>query len=263
MKIKFVFLLVVAVIIISCSKNKVQDAEYPLPVIYLSQAAKIKHSGVVAYKLPSNIHNQVINFTIAGNNFVIPVGVVRSGLDLKGETVVNFLQSAVNDPKLYGANSEQLPADKITIPSNVTFKSGEGNTQADLNVNLDFLVNSFINTPEKEYVTKIDITTNAANAQLSPDMSSVILQIDPKVIIMPVANFTSYIFNDTKTANFVNVSLNATAFEWDFGDGSAKVTDASPSHNYSAAGSYTVTLKVKGVSNLIPVAVKTTIVTII
>jgi PKD repeat protein len=41
---------------------------------------------------------------------------------------------------------------------------------------------------------------------------------------------------------FVNSSSNATSYTWDFGDGSAAGTAASPVHSYSADGTYTVKL---------------------
>ena len=41
--------------------------------------------------------------------------------------------------------------------------------------------------------------------------------------------------------SFGNCSENASSFEWDFGDGNTS-TDVQPSHSYSSAGTYTVTL---------------------
>ena len=41
--------------------------------------------------------------------------------------------------------------------------------------------------------------------------------------------------------SFVNASVNATGYEWDFGDGNSSA-DAEPTHTYEAAGTYTVTL---------------------
>ena len=39
-------------------------------------------------------------------------------------------------------------------------------------------------------------------------------------------------------------SMNASEYEWDFGDGSSTSTDANPSHTYTTAGTYTVKLMV-------------------
>ena len=47
------------------------------------------------------------------------------------------------------------------------------------------------------------------------------------------------------TVNFVNTSLNSTTYLWNFGDGGTS-TSANPSHTYTSAGSYTVTLYASG-----------------
>ena len=47
------------------------------------------------------------------------------------------------------------------------------------------------------------------------------------------------------TANFTNESQSASIFEWNFGDGETS-TEESPSHVYTEAGTYTVTLSIGG-----------------
>lgn len=39
-------------------------------------------------------------------------------------------------------------------------------------------------------------------------------------------------------------SMNANSYEWDFGDGTTKSTEANPAHTYSTAGTFTVKLMV-------------------
>jgi hypothetical protein len=48
------------------------------------------------------------------------------------------------------------------------------------------------------------------------------------------------------TVNVTNTSTNAVTYTWDFGDGSPINTTASPSHTYSANGTYTIILTVTG-----------------
>lgn len=48
------------------------------------------------------------------------------------------------------------------------------------------------------------------------------------------------------TVNFNNMSVNGTTFTWNFGDGSPVSNDLSPSHTYTANGTYTVTLDIDG-----------------
>jgi PKD repeat protein len=44
------------------------------------------------------------------------------------------------------------------------------------------------------------------------------------------------------TAHFTNTSIGAKTYSWDFGDDSQPSSEANPSHNYTAAGTYTVQL---------------------
>ena len=55
----------------------------------------------------------------------------------------------------------------------------------------------------------------------------------------PVADFTSSAFSETVT--FVNSSMGATEYLWDFGDGNTSVEE-NPSYTYAMNGTYTVTL---------------------
>ncbi len=50
------------------------------------------------------------------------------------------------------------------------------------------------------------------------------------------------------TVNFLNASLNATSYAWDFGDGGTS-TAPNPSHTYNSAGNYTITLVANGTGN--------------
>lgn len=82
-----------------------------------------------------------------------------------------------------------------------------------------------------------------------------------------IANFTAA--NTTScgipfTASFTSLSTNAGTYSWNFGDGSAVSTLMNPSHTYTAAGSYTVTLTIQGQSgcNGSDVETKTNFITI-
>ncbi|GBL35407.1 xanthomonalisin [Filimonas sp.] len=58
---------------------------------------------------------------------------------------------------------------------------------------------------------------------------------------LPRAGFSST--NIQSQYSFTNQSLRSTQYEWNFGDGSSISTTPSPVHNYTAIGTYTVTLK--------------------
>ncbi|WP_422859572.1 PKD domain-containing protein [Flagellimonas sp. S174] len=61
-------------------------------------------------------------------------------------------------------------------------------------------------------------------------------------MINPTAAFTTE--EDFLEVAFTDESTNAESYSWDFGDGSATVTDANPVHTYANAGTYTVSLTV-------------------
>lgn len=78
------------------------------------------------------------------------------------------------------------------------------------------------------------VTLTVSNAAGSSSFSQNIV-VDPS----PTASFTSSV--NGLTASFTNGSSNATSYSWDFGDSSSS-TDANPTHDYAADGTYTVVL---------------------
>lgn len=82
------------------------------------------------------------------------------------------------------------------------------------------------------------------------------------ILLLPVTNFTFLAqTGNTKLINFTNTSTKCVSYSWNFGDGSAVSTETSPSHTYTAAGTYTVVLTGKGDTGVI--ATKSIIVTAI
>lgn len=61
----------------------------------------------------------------------------------------------------------------------------------------------------------------------------------------PTASFTFTLATNGEV-DFSNTSQNATAYSWDFGDGTTKVTNASPGHVYAVNGKYNVVLTATG-----------------
>ncbi|NLU55872.1 MAG: PKD domain-containing protein, partial [Methanosarcina thermophila] len=87
------------------------------------------------------------------------------------------------------------------------------------------------------------VTLEASNANGTDSKSSTITVLRQPV--PPVADFSSSVTEGYAplTVQFTDLSQNAAEWSWDFGDG-ASSSEQSPSHTYSAAGSYTVTLTV-------------------
>jgi PKD repeat protein len=67
----------------------------------------------------------------------------------------------------------------------------------------------------------------------------------------PVAGFTmSHTTAETGTEiTFTNTSVNATSYQWNFGDGGTS-TATNPKHTYTAAGNYEITLEVTGLGGV-------------
>jgi PKD repeat protein len=71
----------------------------------------------------------------------------------------------------------------------------------------------------------------------------------------PVASFTMDKITAAtgETITFTNTSVNATSYSWDFGDGGTS-THQNPTHAYSSAGNYLITLKATGDGGLTQVS---------
>ena len=100
-------------------------------------------------------------------------------------------------------------------------------------------------------VSVIDTATNAVTATMlagkSPYASGQFIGSIPVQPVYPLANFSSNITSDyvflSVPVQFTDLSINATKWVWDFGDGSGS-TKQNPTHTYSATGIYTVRLTV-------------------
>ena len=100
-----------------------------------------------------------------------------------------------------------------------------------------------------EDVSVIDTSTNIVTTTVSVAAVSVERWINNIAIsqlpesILPVANFSSNLTSGYAplSVQFTDLSENAAEWSWDFGDGTNS-TEQNPTHTYSAAGNYTVSL---------------------
>ncbi len=98
--------------------------------------------------------------------------------------------------------------------------------------------------------TKVYLIPGTYNVKLRNDYGtcsdSVIKSIT--VLPQPVSDFTASDVTDCKvpfTVNFSDISIGATSWNWNFGDGGTS-TQQNPSHTYNTLGNYTVTLIITG-----------------
>ena len=95
-----------------------------------------------------------------------------------------------------------------------------------------------IYTATGEYTVTLTVTNEVGSDTVT--QTHVVLEV-------PTAGFTSNTpveLGDTSVFTNTSTGGGTLSYEWDFGDGSAVVTDMNPTHVYTATGEYTVTLTV-------------------
>jgi len=124
---------------------------------------------------------------------------------------------------------------------------GDGNTSTEKNPNHTY------STPGTYTVTLA--ATNANDTVSTSQTISV-----QKFVILPVADFSASATsgNAPLTVQFTDLSQNAVAWSWNFGDGSTS-TEKSPAHTFNSAGTYTVNLVTGNENGTSPTAKTATI----
>ncbi|MBA2563674.1 MAG: DUF1735 domain-containing protein, partial [Chitinophagaceae bacterium] len=201
-----------SIFLFSCTKkNELVDAEFPDQKIYMSQAAtaNVGPGANGVYTITSNIENQAQRFKIdvAGGKLNIPLGIIRAGITTSNAYTFSIVSSTDTITKLITAGmfavatdptltTELLPASALTIPASVDL--ADGSTQADfmVNVNLSFLINSLNTTPKKRYAFAVGISNSGKSTLVNNVLATTIIFINPTQVILPVANFSSYVYND-------------------------------------------------------------------
>lgn len=278
LKNRLIIIAIFAFLFTACGKKDVLvDLAYPDQQLYMSQAATagLGPGANGVYSITANIEGQPQRFKadVAGGKFIVPLGIIKSGVSKAGTFTVTVSTNTDTIGKLITAGkftvladpaitTETLPASAYTLPANVTINDDSTYASFNASINLGFLVSSATLTPKKRYALAVGISYSAKSSLVKTSLATTVIFIDPVQVIMPVANFTSYIYPVTKTANFFNTSANAASYSWSFGDGSPVATDAFPNHIYAASGTYTVTLTTTGITGTGTPSVKTTTVVI-
>ncbi|ALK05598.1 MAG: hypothetical protein AAY43_07680 [Methanosarcina sp. 795] len=129
-----------------------------------------------------------------------------------------------------------------TAPLQVSFTDSSTGSPTSWNWDFGDGASSTEQNPTHTYSTPgtYTATLTASNGNGTSSTSAVITVLQP---VLPVADFSSSVSsgNAPLAVQFTDLSQNAAAWNWDFGDGSSS-TEQNPSHIYSTAGDYTISL---------------------
>ncbi len=226
----------------SCQYEELAEADYPQQVLYMPAA---KNGLFTITSLPTaGAYKFTVNLT--DKKLIIPLSVFRGGVSADGDLPVTVAANADTISKLITAKTLigtiALPADKFVLPGNVTIENGKTSAPFDLRIDLDYLRAN----PGQKLAIGVGIAS--AQATVNPLLKTTVISLDP-AILKPVPAFTTKADATlTRKITFTNASLNATSYSWDFGDGSAVLTDAAPVYTYTKAGTFTVTLTATGIT---------------
>lgn len=252
----------------SCEYKYIADADYPEQMIYMPAAL---YNPFTINAVPERRGNtptpgMVSRFTTdtVAREFMVHLGVYRSGVTNEGSFSVNVAvdSDTINDlidlGGVFPAGTRLMTSEDYTIVSSVTVPDGADVTPFDLVVNLDTLRNIYPNGK-----LSLGVKISSSERETNPKLVTTLVLIDTK-FMKPTASFTSAPnASDPKLITFTNTSQNGMDFTWDFGDGTAVSKDKSPVHTYAAAGTYTVRLKVIGVTDYADRAVATASITVL
>lgn len=248
-------LAVVVAAFTSCEYQEFADTDYPEQIVYIPAAYynPFMINEVPGPKGSTPTPGYPVRFNVDNSNniFNVLLGVYRAGIESNGSFTVNITVNTDTVTKLITAGTlpagtEILPFDRYTIPSSIDVKDGEDLGKFELEVDLDFLRAGY---PGKKYAIGVGISTTARKVNNSLAMA--IIVIDTK-IMKPTADFTFAASSvNPLMVNFKNTSLMGMEYAWNFGDGSTGSTEKNTSHTFAAAGTYTVTLTVKGVAGAV------------
>lgn len=257
-------LLGAVIILSSCKKyQEIASANFPDQLIYMPAATNGNYE-INSISQPTGntpTQGEPFRFTIDLTNkkFIVPLSVYRSGINNKGGFNVNI---AINTDTITNlitignlTDTDILHSGKYSIPSSINMSDGQESVPFDLSIDLDYLRNNF----GKEFVA-LGVGISSTERKSNPKLSTTIVIIDTK-ILKPTAEFT---FNvEAKKIDFTNTSQFSKNCLWDFGDGTPTSTDIAPSHTFSNAGTYTVTLTAIGITGDEDKSMKTVIITIL
>lgn len=254
------------IIFYSCKYQMIADDTFPPQKIYMPAAVygnfviNTVALPVGSVPTPGSTYRYLVD-TIA-RQFIVPLGVYRSGINNAGTFTVNIAVNTDTIAKLQ-AIPGKLPAGTLLLPSNeysivqsVEMKDGSEIAQFDLKVNLDSMLANF---PGKNYALGISISS--ADRPTNPLLATTIVVIGT-VMMKPTSSFNAVVSSDVKVWNFTSTSLMTIGYKWNYGDGTPADTIKAPAHTYTASGTYTVTLTALGITRHQNQSIATKVITV-
>ncbi len=249
--IKYMFLAGMAAMLFSCQYKEIGDADFPGQKIYLGTASY----GIYDVNKLATSEQQARRFIldIENEKFLVPMSVQRSGMDHKGDVMVNIGVDNDTIPKMIAAELlnyadengdprevKMLPSSSYTMPASVTVP--DGSSLAAFNMEVDF-------TFMREHVDElfaIAVTIESPDREISAGLGVGIVVVDTKFMEMTLSFTYAQDSDDESRVIFTNTSDGAVSCIWDFGDGTTS-TETSPVHTYATKGRKSVTLTGVGI----------------
>ncbi|RXA16682.1 PKD domain-containing protein [Methanosarcina sp. MSH10X1] len=166
-----------------------------------------------------------------------------TALDIVNDTLY-VLDSGNYQVVFYNDNTTMTPMITWNTPADIPY--GTALNSAQLNANAS-VPGNFTYTPAAG--TVLEVGTHILHVDFTPADAAKYTTTSKEVTINvsgnpgPIANFDANVTSGPAplTVRFTNLSENATALSWNFGDGNSS-TEQNPVHTYSVEGTYTVSL---------------------
>lgn len=240
-----------------CQYQDLAEAAYPQQVLYMPTA---RNGLYTINSLPPATGTSRYSINLTEKKMIIPLGIYRGGISTSGAVDVAVALNADTVSQLIRANTlaatALLPADRLSLPAAVSITDGKESSAFEARVDLDYLR---ANPTQK---LAFGVTVSSGQTPVNPLLKTTIISIDP-AILKPAPNFTARADAAApRRFTFTNTSTFATRYSWDFGDGSAAVTEASPTYTFPRAGTFTVTLTATGLTGDLDAVKRTLTITV-